>query len=78
MLTALLAYFVASAEADVTASSSGVSASGAISDGLFYSIGGGSVVSPSTTRNNMTRLGVNEGWSSDLMCGQLRFKDYGR
>jgi integrating conjugative element protein (TIGR03755 family) len=74
MLAAFLIHFIAIAEADVTASSSGVSANGAISDGLFYSIGGGSVVSPSTTRNNMTRLGVNEGWSSDLMCGNFDLK----
>jgi len=74
LLAALLTHFIASAEADVTASSSGVSATGAISDGLFYSIGGGSVVSPSTTRNNMSRLGVNEGWSSDLMCGNFDLK----
>ncbi|WP_254302998.1 integrating conjugative element protein [Rahnella sp. BCC 1045] len=62
------------AKADVTASSSGVTANGAISDGLLYSIGGGSVVSPSASRNSMTRLGVSGGLSSDLMCGNFDLK----
>lgn len=60
--------------ADVSASSTGASASGAISDGLFYSIGGGSVISPPPTRNSMTRLGLGGGWSSDLMCGNFDMK----
>ncbi|HEY3592206.1 MAG TPA: integrating conjugative element protein [Buttiauxella sp.] len=62
------------ADAAVTASSSGASANGAISDGLFYSIGGGSVISPPASRNSMTRLGMNVGMSSDLMCGNFDLK----
>ncbi len=59
------------AGAAVSASSDGLSASGAISDGLFYSIGGGSVISPPSSRNSMSRLGMTGGWSSDLMCGNF-------
>jgi len=58
----------------VSASSDGLSATGAISDGLFYSIGGGSVISPSSSRNSMSRLGMTGGWSSDLMCGNFDMK----
>ncbi|EAO6819039.1 integrating conjugative element protein [Salmonella enterica] len=61
--------------ADLSLSSSGASVSGnAISDGLFYSIGGGSVISPPPSRNNMSRIGVNAGLSSDLMCGNFDIK----
>src|SRR5471030_3247608 len=63
-----------SAGAAVSASSDGLSATGAISDGLFYSIGGGSVISPSSSRNSMSRLGMTGGWSSDLMCGNFDMK----
>lgn len=41
----------------------GKSASGAVSDKLFYSLGGGSVISQPATRGNMQRLGMNLGWS---------------
>lgn len=61
--------------ADLSLSSSGASVSGsAINDGLFYSIGGGSVISPPPSRNNMTRIGVDSGLSSDLMCGNFDIK----
>lgn len=61
--------------ADFSLPSSGASVSGnAISDGLFYSIGGGSVISPPPSRNNMSRIGVNAGLSSDLMCGSFDIK----
>ncbi|MDR3430755.1 MAG: integrating conjugative element protein [Rouxiella aceris] len=73
-LLAILAGGVTSAYADVTASANGVSANGAISDGLFYSIGGGSVISPPASRNSMTRLGMSSGLSSDLMCGNFDIK----
>lgn len=60
---------------DISLSSSGASVSGnAISDGLFYSIGGGSVISPPPSRNNMSRIGINGGLSSDLMCGNFDIK----
>jgi integrating conjugative element protein (TIGR03755 family) len=52
----------------------GKSATGAISDKLFYTLGGGSVISQPPTRNNMKKLGVNLGWSSDLMCGNFDLK----
>jgi hypothetical protein len=41
---------------------------------VFYSIGGGSVISPPPSRSNMSRLGLNDGWSSDLMCGNFDLK----
>lgn len=59
---------------DTTLSSQGAGVSGAINDGLFYSIGGGSVISPPSTRSNMSRLGLDGGWSSDLMCGNFDLK----
>lgn len=59
---------------DTTFSSQGAGVSGAINDGLFYSIGGGSVISPPSTRSNMSRLGMDSGWSSDLMCGNFDLK----
>ncbi|HEI8505939.1 TPA: integrating conjugative element protein [Serratia marcescens] len=52
----------------------GKSASGAVSDKLFYSLGGGSVISQPATRGNMQRLGMKLGWSSDLMCGNFDLK----
>ncbi|WP_145482591.1 integrating conjugative element protein [Yersinia aldovae] len=48
--------------------------SGAISDGLYYSIGGDSVISPASARNSMNRLGMTGSWSSDLMCGNFDLK----
>ncbi|MFP1915968.1 integrating conjugative element protein [Lonsdalea quercina] len=59
---------------DTSISSSGASVSGAVNDGLFYSIGGGSVISPPPSRINMSRLGLSGGWSSDLMCGNFDLK----
>lgn len=52
----------------------GKNASGAVSDKLFYSLGGGSVISQPATRSNMQRLGLSLGWSSDLMCGNFDLK----
>lgn len=52
----------------------GKNASGAVSDKLFYSLGGSSVISRPPTRSNMQRLGMNLGWSSDLMCGNFDLK----
>lgn len=70
----LTAVSMPAAAIDTALSSSGASASGAINDGLFYSIGGGSVISPPPSRNNMSRIGLNGGWSSDLMCGNFDMK----
>jgi len=52
----------------------GKSVNGAISDKLFYTLGGGSVISQPATRNNMKKLGISAGWSSDLMCGNFDLK----
>ncbi|WFQ79609.1 integrating conjugative element protein [Xenorhabdus sp. SF857] len=53
----------------------GAEASGAVSDTLFYTLGGGSVISQPATRSSLTRLGGLElGWSSDLMCGNFDLK----
>ncbi|PVI74314.1 integrating conjugative element protein, partial [Salmonella enterica subsp. enterica serovar Anatum] len=42
-------------------------ATNAVSDSLFYSIGGGSVISQPASLNRMQRLGVSAGINSDLM-----------
>lgn len=39
----------------------GKSASGAVSDKLFYTLGGGSVISQPATRSNMRKLGLDVG-----------------
>ncbi|EBJ2068804.1 integrating conjugative element protein [Salmonella enterica] len=46
----------------------------AVSDGLFYSIGGGAVISQPPTTNNMQLLGLKAGINSDLMCGNFDIK----
>ncbi len=53
----------------------GADVSGAVSDTLFYTLGGGSVISQPATRRSLTQLGGLElGWSSDLMCGNFDLK----
>ncbi|WP_431810173.1 integrating conjugative element protein [Jejubacter sp. L23] len=52
----------------------GKSVDGAVSDKLFYTLGGGSVISQPATRSNMKKLGLDIGWSSDLMCGNFDLK----
>ncbi|WP_200781061.1 integrating conjugative element protein [Klebsiella oxytoca] len=52
----------------------GKSVDGAVSDKLFYTLGGGSVISQPATRSNMKKLGLDVGWSSDLMCGNFDLK----
>ncbi|MDE1493369.1 integrating conjugative element protein, partial [Xenorhabdus bovienii] len=53
----------------------GAQSSGAVSDTLFYTLGGGSVISEPASRAGSTRLaGLELGWSSDLMCGNFDLK----
>lgn len=52
----------------------GKSVNGAVSDKLFYSIGGGSVISTPGTMYGMKRIGLDAGLSSDLMCGNFDIK----
>ncbi|MGJ0624670.1 integrating conjugative element protein [Xenorhabdus bovienii] len=53
----------------------GAEASGALSDTLFYTLGGGSVISQPATRSTLKKLGGLElGWHSDLMCGNFDLK----
>ncbi|ECK3438589.1 integrating conjugative element protein [Salmonella enterica subsp. enterica] len=52
----------------------GSMATNAVSDSLFYSIGGGSVISQPASLNRMQRLGVSAGINSDLMCGNFDIK----
>lgn len=52
----------------------GKGVSGAVSDKLFYTLGGGSLISQPGTRLSMQKLGVSLGWSSDLMCGNFDLK----
>ncbi|ECP4319993.1 integrating conjugative element protein [Salmonella enterica] len=60
----------------VLAAGSGIGsmATNAVSDSLFYSIGGGSVISQPASLNRMQRLGVSAGINSDLMCGNFDIK----
>jgi len=52
----------------------GKSITGAVDDSLFYSIGGGNLVSGPPGRQNLQRIGIGGGWSSDLMCGNFDLK----
>lgn len=44
---------------------------GAISDNIYYQIGGGAVVIPSFTRNETNVIGLGVSWKSNLMCGNF-------
>ena len=46
----------------------GKSANGAVSDKLFCTLGGCSVISQLFTRSNIQKLGLDVGWRSDLQC----------
>jgi len=49
----------------------GQDVSGAVSDQLYYSLGGGSVISQPGTRLHMQKIGMDLGWHSDLICGNF-------
>ncbi|PVZ78213.1 integrating conjugative element protein [Serratia sp. S1B] len=49
----------------------GKAVKGAVNDNLFYSIGGGTVISQPPSSNNMEKLGLGIGWNNDLMCGNF-------
>ena len=59
------------AEHAVVSTDSSAGLKGAISDYLFYTIGGGSVISPPPGHSNMEKLSIGAGWNSDLMCGNF-------
>ncbi len=65
---------IASSGGKAAESGIGSMASSAVSDSLFYSIGGGSVISQPASLNRMQRLGVSAGINSDLMCGNFDIK----
>ncbi|EAO4574722.1 integrating conjugative element protein [Salmonella enterica] len=44
---------------------------GAISDWMYYRIGGGAAISPPPTRRNTFPLMAGVSWNSDLMCGNF-------
>lgn len=52
----------------------GAGASGSVSDKLYYTIGGGTVISQPPGRSNLQRMGMSLGWNSDLMCGNFDLK----
>lgn len=52
----------------------GANAAGAVSDKLYYTIGGGTVLSQPPSRSNLQRMGMSLGWNSDLMCGNFDIK----
>ncbi|MDE9591026.1 integrating conjugative element protein, partial [Xenorhabdus bovienii] len=45
-----------------------------VSDKLFYTIGGGTVLSQPPSRSNLQRIGMSMGWNNDLMCGNFDLK----
>lgn len=61
-------------QANSSALGYGADVSGGVSDKLFYTLGGGSVISQPATRSSMQKLGVDLGWSSDLQCGNFDLK----
>ncbi|ECA1950188.1 integrating conjugative element protein [Salmonella enterica subsp. enterica serovar Virchow] len=73
-LTLALALAVSSPAGAAARSGAGNAVSSAVSDSLFYSIGGGSVISQPPTSNRMQRLGLSAGINSDLMCGNFDIK----
>ncbi|EDU3718552.1 integrating conjugative element protein [Salmonella enterica] len=44
---------------------------GAISDWMYYRIGGGAAIPPSATRRNTFPLTAGVSWNSDMMCGNF-------
>ncbi|EBV7252006.1 integrating conjugative element protein [Salmonella enterica subsp. enterica] len=62
---------MASSAGQAAKSGSGNVITNAVSDSLFYSIGGGSVISQPASLNRMQRLGISAGINSDLMCGNF-------
>ncbi|MFS6933745.1 integrating conjugative element protein [Klebsiella oxytoca] len=44
---------------------------GAVNDNLFYTIGGGTVISQPPSSNNMEKIGLGISWNNDLMCGNF-------
>lgn len=44
---------------------------GAVNDSLFYSIGGGTVLSLPPSSVNMEKIGLGISWNNDLMCGNF-------
>lgn len=50
----------------------GKNVNGAVSDKLYYTLGGGSVISQPATRSSMRKLGMDIGWSSDLMSDVIQ------
>lgn len=49
----------------------GKAMNGAVNDNLFYSIGGGTVISQPPSSNNMEKMGIGISWNNDLMCGNF-------
>nr|WP_145481120.1 integrating conjugative element protein [Yersinia similis] len=58
-------------KAEVGDAGYGKAIKGAVSDNLFYSIGGGTVISQPPGSNNMEKIGLGIRWSNDLMCGNF-------
>lgn len=56
---------------DVISTDSSKGLKGAVNDNLFYTIGGGTVISQPPSNNNMEKLGMGISWNSDLMCGNF-------
>jgi integrating conjugative element protein (TIGR03755 family) len=65
---ALAAFSISAEEANA---GYGKAMKGAVNDNLFYSIGGGTVISQPPSSNNMEKLGLGISWNNDLMCGNF-------
>ncbi len=65
---ALAAFNISAEEANA---GYGKAMKGAVNDNLFYSIGGGTVISQPPSSNNMEKLGLGISWNNDLMCGNF-------
>lgn len=65
---ALAAFGITGEEANV---GYGKGMKGAVNDNLFYSIGGGTVISQPPSSNNMEKMGLGISWNNDLMCGNF-------
>lgn len=73
LVTSQSAFAVFNLSAEEANAGYGKAMKGAVNDNLFYSIGGGTVISQPPSSNNMEKLGLGISWNNDLMCGNFDF-----
>ncbi|MGL4858495.1 MAG: integrating conjugative element protein [Enterobacteriaceae bacterium] len=71
ILLSPLAFAVFDISAEEGEAGYGKAMKGAVNDNLFYSIGGGTVLSMPPSSNNMEKIGLGISWNNDLMCGNF-------